>query len=392
MMKKLFIQCLLLGLPAFLWPAHFSANNIAEPPIVTTGAYDCPLPPPAWVAVSNVTPSSITLTWAPSPSPVIATYKIDGWDVTNGSDIPTYYTSGALTFTVPNLSAGHLYQFDISASTCGQQGPFGQAISIQQQTGYIIIDIVAEHTLPCAPNTSKPTGVDISYDFCIRQSTNPKSPFTNAFRGQFQYQGQLHKFGMAALNITANVHGLDPLVQGFKFEHPFNLQTGEPDRTFANYLTPDGEVLLTIENRNYAPTSGGLLMRITFNGDYGPFSYCNANGNCSNGSGEPPGGEGRSDSDIEIADIPENTVLIPPSPNPFSEKVAFTYSVAEGSPVQIALYDPMGRLVRYVENVPSKPAGLYDVTVDGSGLPDGVYFLHIMTGENRKVFSLVKHD
>lgn len=86
------------------------------------------------------------------------------------------------------------------------------------------------------------------------------------------------------------------------------------------------------------------------------------------------------------------TLVNHPNPNPFSRSVALTYSIEEAGPVAISLCDAMGRLVRTVENTATQPAGQYDISIDGTGLPDGVYFLHLLTGENRKVFALVKRE
>jgi hypothetical protein len=67
-------------------------------------------------------------------------------------------------------------------------------------------------------------------------------------------------------------------------------------------------------------------------------------------------------------------------PNPFNPFTTINYELASETRVTLKLYDIVGReVITLVDEV--KPAGEYQVSFDGSGLPSGVYIYRIETGK-----------
>jgi hypothetical protein len=74
-------------------------------------------------------------------------------------------------------------------------------------------------------------------------------------------------------------------------------------------------------------------------------------------------------------------------PNPMAAAGEVRYALASADEVQLSLHDASGRLVRLLDHG-VRTAGLHRVTLTGSGLPSGVYFVRLSTdGEatSRKV-------
>lgn len=60
------------------------------------------------------------------------------------------------------------------------------------------------------------------------------------------------------------------------------------------------------------------------------------------------------------------------SPNPFHGQTVISFRVAQAGPVTLKMYDLRGRLVRHVE-AEAAADDLQQITLDGAGLPSGVY-------------------
>ena len=70
-------------------------------------------------------------------------------------------------------------------------------------------------------------------------------------------------------------------------------------------------------------------------------------------------------------------------PNPFNSSTTFDYKLPINDYITLSLFNPKGQLVRKVSSG-YKPAGKYKVNMDFSGLPSGVYFYRLQTG-NRTI-------
>lgn len=65
--------------------------------------------------------------------------------------------------------------------------------------------------------------------------------------------------------------------------------------------------------------------------------------------------------------------------NPFRSTTQVRYGVESASPVQLSLYDVLGRKVRTVFEGRLSAESVQQTTIDGSNLPAGVYFLRLQT-------------
>ncbi len=78
-------------------------------------------------------------------------------------------------------------------------------------------------------------------------------------------------------------------------------------------------------------------------------------------------------------------------PNPFNPETIINYQLTINNFVSLKVYDILGREITTLVNE-EKPAGSYEVSFNGSGLPSGVYFVRMTAGEFSSVIkmSLVK--
>lgn len=67
-------------------------------------------------------------------------------------------------------------------------------------------------------------------------------------------------------------------------------------------------------------------------------------------------------------------------PNPFNPITTIKFQIASTSFVSLIVYDILGREIKSLVNE-KKPAGSYEVEFDAMGLPSGVYFYTLKTGE-----------
>ncbi len=87
---------------------------------------------------------------------------------------------------------------------------------------------------------------------------------------------------------------------------------------------------------------------------------------------------------------PDTPTLYPPVPNPFNSTTTVRYYLPTGSQVSLSLFDVNGRLVDTLVHG-YRIAGQHSVSVDGSDLVSGVYFIRLNTGgsvENQKLLLL----
>ena len=70
-------------------------------------------------------------------------------------------------------------------------------------------------------------------------------------------------------------------------------------------------------------------------------------------------------------------------PNPSAGYVTIEYNINYSEAVEISLHDSQGRLVYQLKNKEPHEAGVYQITLDGTGLPTGTYFCTLQTGTKR---------
>jgi len=67
--------------------------------------------------------------------------------------------------------------------------------------------------------------------------------------------------------------------------------------------------------------------------------------------------------------------------NPFHSSTRVQYTVQESGPVQLVLYDVLGRKVKTITDGPHSQGATRTHTIDGGDLSAGIYFLHLNTGQ-----------
>ncbi len=72
--------------------------------------------------------------------------------------------------------------------------------------------------------------------------------------------------------------------------------------------------------------------------------------------------------------------LFPAAPNPFNPSTELTYVLPTDGPVQLTVYDLLGRRIRTLVDAP-QTAGEHQLRFDGSGLTSGVYLVQLVARE-----------
>jgi hypothetical protein len=81
--------------------------------------------------------------------------------------------------------------------------------------------------------------------------------------------------------------------------------------------------------------------------------------------------------------LPPATILAAIYPNPFNPRTMIAFELAEAGPIELAIYDMGGRMVRVMASG-SLPAGRHQATWDGQddegrAVPTGTYFCRLNT-------------
>ncbi|MBK7160362.1 MAG: T9SS type A sorting domain-containing protein [Ignavibacteria bacterium] len=76
---------------------------------------------------------------------------------------------------------------------------------------------------------------------------------------------------------------------------------------------------------------------------------------------------------------PENFELYQNYPNPFNPTTNLEFGIPELEFVSLKIFDVLGNEVSTLVNE-SKPAGRYEVTFNGAGLPSGIYYYKLTSG------------
>jgi photosystem II stability/assembly factor-like uncharacterized protein len=82
---------------------------------------------------------------------------------------------------------------------------------------------------------------------------------------------------------------------------------------------------------------------------------------------------------LEGTEIPTAFSLAQNYPNPFNPTTSVRYQLRLASNVRLGVYDILGREVAVLVNE-KKPAGSYEIKIDGAGLTSGVYFCRFTAG------------
>ena len=97
------------------------------------------------------------------------------------------------------------------------------------------------------------------------------------------------------------------------------------------------------------------------------------------------GGGGVSETPVEAPALaptpalPATYALDLPVPNPFAARARFRFALPEDAPVRLVAYDVLGRQVAVLAEGPT-PAGWHEASLDGAGLPRGLYVVRLTAG------------
>ena len=83
--------------------------------------------------------------------------------------------------------------------------------------------------------------------------------------------------------------------------------------------------------------------------------------------------------------------LEPAAPNPFRDRTAITYHLAEDGPVSLAVYDALGRRVAVLASGEGSQ-GTHRATLDASGLSAGIYLVRLQAGAQTAVQRVLLAD
>jgi hypothetical protein len=91
---------------------------------------------------------------------------------------------------------------------------------------------------------------------------------------------------------------------------------------------------------------------------------------------------------------PPATTLAAIYPNPFNPRTVIEFELAEAGPIELAIYDLGGRLVRVMESG-TQSAGRHEATWDGQdnagrAVPTGTYFCRLSTQQGSQTRKLTR--
>jgi len=91
---------------------------------------------------------------------------------------------------------------------------------------------------------------------------------------------------------------------------------------------------------------------------------------------------------VEDPILPTTTTLMNAYPNPFNPETRIRYSLNKSQHVSLKIYDVLGKeVITLVDD--TKNAGYYEVSFDASGLPSGIYFYRMQSGDYVSVKKLL---
>jgi hypothetical protein len=85
--------------------------------------------------------------------------------------------------------------------------------------------------------------------------------------------------------------------------------------------------------------------------------------------------------------LPEKFVLYQNYPNPFNPETSIQYAVGSRQLITLKVYDILGNEIATFVNE-EKSAGSYEISFNGSGLPSGIYFARLTTGNQSAIIKM----
>ena len=346
-----------------------ATSNIPDAPL------SCPLPPPAWLTITSITPTSISLAWQPSPGQLSAQYKVTTYDKTAQVNLPDQFTNQT-TITINNLTPGNVHEFGVSASSCAM-GPFGLPIYITGRTSIIITGDLVQNC-PFGPGYGKNKDEIDNVDLV---PANGQSPNVQVARFIIQNGSSQVEF------LVWGDCSFTPRIKEATLQNVTRKPAGyNIYATYVEYSIGE-EAFFTVESPSYNNTMTSV--QVTYNKDGCTVQKCISsvgcnNGNCCGGENrEAPSGSGEQ---IQT----EEEIALKVTPNPTPGAFQAEYSLPFESQVALTLTDITGHPVKTMESTTPLTAGRHFTGFQIEELPAGVYFLVLQTNGERRVTTLVK--
>lgn len=357
----------------------------------------CPLPPPAWVVVTGASPTTLEVDWATVSG--AAMYYLEAYNTVTGLIDASMYATGP-TATLTGLTPDTEYEVRVSASACSY-GPFGGiTMAIGSTTAIVIADIILDHPggpcdltrafsgTECVPNEVLTSGNYPAFVATVRDSANTWSgtfaivaPCPNLLAFDL-----ISSNGVTIQNTSTTIILKTGANEILKIETPV---TGSLIGGAGCPITAANNIGMSIIP---IMTTGVQYFRrdIATNG------YCEAElistVYCEGGqhilTTSPGNGTLKTQPSKSLRATATDVQI---SPNPFDKNATIRYSVSEASPVTLALYNTMGRVVRMLEQS-ERSAGTYENELYTEDLPPGLYYLVMQTSADRQIVTVVKHN
>lgn len=126
-------------------------------------------------------------------------------------------------------------------------------------------------------------------------------------------------------------------------------------------------------DQDFAFTSGRAKVESRIDGKFTLLDYCDADG-------------------ARLISDTGGMLLRPNRPNPFAGSTVIEYSTTKAGPVDLRVYDRMGREVAMLVHDSAHPAGAHRVTFDATQLPPGVYFAVLRSGTESVVRKMLRME
>jgi len=185
----------------------------------------------------------------------------------------------------------------------------------------------------------------------------------------------------------------DTTLDGMRCDIAGNLYITRQGKGTVAKVSPAGELLLEVELAGKNPSN------IAFGGPDGRTCYVTMadDGSIETFRVDQPGRSWKLFQDRKPARVAEQVrspkpfVLAGNHPNPFNAATVITFTLAQDSPVELAVYNTIGQRVALLRDGPAG-AGIHKIVWNAAGFPSGIYFVRMTAGgaaETRKV-TLVK--
>lgn len=395
---------------AFFW--LFCALGIFATPLES--AISCSLPAPSWISAPTITSSSISIVWEPVEGALW--YKVSRYDVTNAVQLPDVYVSQS-RYTTESLNPGTTITFDVQATSCDWSEAYGQAVTSDFTTSIIIVDVVL-FTAPNSPSGNIAIGSGNSNEISLHLSdANNSTMDVEVTRAKVKFtdsQSVLHFAELLlwsqcsdSLKSAVRVMYWNTSTWPSTISYVENHLGGNPNNPITSItFRISGAPFFTLYHPFFSngENGGPHNLDIKIRNDRHELIFLDlANSEEDNPCFIPPqpmGGNTPSKDDSlnhptlssdrsTNSEQSELSMLI--SPNPFLDGFNMNFTLEKESPVNILMYDPMGRLVRNI-NFNTLTPGQHSIFIAADNLPTTIYSVAIQSNAGRAVSTVLKQN